>query len=195
MEPVVEFLTYIEKCIELVSDNRSLFLEARQHYRMMKLNVSVFKVCRIESLEFLLSKSYDLLKFGCLNSKATFYKEDEEGSKKKIEDPAFIQRFCETLFESKGLLNGEVIFISERACDAVEFSIKAKSFLNMHQDTFMTNCHHKVRDYILHKSGMETFPPLKKEVIAAYIDEVFPPLKYAESGFSKNKKNALLYFF
>lgn len=42
---------------------------------------------------------------------------------------------------------------------------------------------------------MDTLPPLKKEVIAAYIDEVFPPSEYSKSEFSKNKKNALLYFF
>lgn len=59
----------------------------------------------------------------------------------------------------------------------------------------MIECHHKVYDYILHKSEMDTLPPLKKEVIAAYIDEVFPPSEYSKSEFSKNKKNALLYFF
>lgn len=125
MESVVEFLTYTEKHIELVADNRILFLEARQHYRMMKLNVSVFKVCRIESLEFLLAKSYDLLKFGCSNSKATFYKGCQDTSRKKIEDPAFIQRFYEALFESKGL---KLFLFLKRLVMLSNFPYKLKAF-------------------------------------------------------------------
>jgi hypothetical protein len=192
-ENIISALDFAERCIKLVAPNDETFLKIRECYRKNQLYVESFDGFIKDTPEYIISKAYEYFRFGCHHDSVSFYKKSHE-KKLQLIEPPFINNICiNKLFISKGLLNGELIYLSKKA---IYLLINKHSIYNSCViDSFMMRCFEKLVIYILKSLNVTTIPPLKISILNSYIDEVFPAIEYEESGFSNQKKEVLIYLF
>jgi hypothetical protein len=177
----------------LVVPNEESFLKIREYYRKNQFYVESFDGFMKDTPEYIISKAYEYFRFGCHHESVFFYNKSNEKKLQLIESP-FINNICiNKLFVSKGLLNGELIYLSKKAL----YILKNKHYIynSCVIDSFMMKCFEKLVTYILKSLNVTTIPPLKISILNSYIDEVFPTNDYEESGFSNQKKEVLVYLF
>jgi len=193
-EKIISALEFAENCIKLVTNTQGDFLRIRQYYRENKFCIESLTYSEKEMPEYIISRAYEYFRFGCHQENVFFYKEYDK-HKIQITDQASINTSINKLFKCKGILNGELIYLSKNAYDILILTKENCAYNPLKNDSFMLKCYNQLVESILKSLNTTTVPPLKENTLNSYIDNLFPPTEYANSNFSLNKKQALIYLF
>lgn len=191
---VIPALCFVEDCLKIVAPTESLFYKTRTYYRKNKICVESFSSSREDTSENIISLAYEYFRFGCHQPTTSFYKEYEQ-HQMKIEDNLFVKKSIIDLFQDKGLVNGQSIYLSSNVKEILAGKSNDLNLILSTNDSYMMQCYQKLVGLILNKFNVIKVPPLKEATLITFVDELFPPKEYCKSGFSSRKKEALLSLF
>lgn len=191
---VIPALCFVEDCLKIVAPTESLFYKTRTYYRKNKICVESFSSSREDTPENIISLAYEYFRFGCHQPTTHFYKEFHEGQI-KIEDSLFVKKYIVDLFQDKGLVNGQSIYLSSNIKDILGGKSNDLNLILATNDSYMMQCYQKLMELILNRLNVIKVPPLREATLITFIDELFPVCEYSKTGFSSRKKEALLSLF
>ena len=193
-EKTISALDFAEYCIQLVTSSQEENFKIKHYYRENKICVDVWCLSQEDLPEYSISEAYEYFRFACFHRNIFFYKK-YEGKIIEIKEKSFIKRSIKQLFECKGVINGEDIYISKNIYEVLLLPQPEFIYNTNIIDNFMLKCFSKLVKYILNYLNISRIPDLKSDDLNSYIDVVFPPDNYDTSGFSLRKKQALIYMF
>lgn len=188
-ETPISLLDVAEHCIKVATPFKKNYLKIRQFYRVNQIFVDCWCSFPVDSSEYIIYEAYVNFIFVCGKRNVRFYKKCGEEII-EIKDKSLIRRYLKTLFEGRGVLDGEEIYISKNVYGNLPHPDN-----KVRVDSPTMRILEGFSKYLARDLNVEDIPPLTGSVLKSRMADFSKLPENFGLGITDNQKKIVIYLF